>query len=201
MEMPTEEEVEEHQEHPFPEAFSFILDNFVRRLFLNPDKAVAEHGIIDGRVLEVGSGPGFFTPALARRNEMVVAIDVSRVFIQRTLGKVRKQGLSNVHAVRCDAQELPFKGDAFDYAFIYYVYHEIRAREKFIGELARVLKREGAAIIGEMERTRRWFYFFGPLGADSKLAVPKFLECFERVEVIPKKGYNYILRAAEKKAK
>ncbi len=198
MEMPKMAE-EPHQEHPFPEALSFLLDNFVRRFFLNPDRIVEENGIADACVLEVGCGPGFFTPSLARRNEKVIAMDISRRFVRRALGKAKAQGLANVYAVLCDAQALPFRRDAFDYAFIYYVYHEIAGREKFIGELARVLKPDGEVVVGEMERTRSWLYFFGPLGADSDFARLKFMERFERVEVIPKRGYNYVLRASMKK--
>ncbi len=51
---------------PFLAGLAVLLDNPVRRLFINREKFFKNMGVKDGDyILEVGCGPGFFTEALS----------------------------------------------------------------------------------------------------------------------------------------
>jgi arsenite methyltransferase len=53
---------------PFPHQMAFILDDPLRRLWVNPADVVDSLELTGGeRVLEVGPGPGFFSVEIARR--------------------------------------------------------------------------------------------------------------------------------------
>lgn len=64
-------------------------------------------------VLDLGSGNGRFSVAMATSGARVVALDLSKVMLKETLRR-SKSSQSDVHVVLADAQRLPFREGAFD---------------------------------------------------------------------------------------
>jgi ubiquinone/menaquinone biosynthesis C-methylase UbiE len=96
----------------------------------------------DGRVLDIGSGSGYYTDEIAPFVERVVALDIQPAMH----GQYRARGLPpNVSTVASDAETLPLAEDSLDGAFSTMTYHE-SASPAGAQELGRVLA-PGAPVV------------------------------------------------------
>ncbi|MCL4542965.1 MAG: methyltransferase domain-containing protein [Deltaproteobacteria bacterium] len=136
----------------FPPFFSFIIDNKFRNLFENMDKEMELMEVKPGmKVLEVGCGSGFVTPALSKavgKEGSVISIDIQ----EKMINKARKTRgyLQNVLFRTSSASNLiSIKDEEIDLAFLYYSFHEIDNKDGAVRELYRVLKQNGVLSIKE----------------------------------------------------
>src|SRR5262245_40649336 len=95
---------------------------------------------LDGRVLDVGCGPGALTAELARRAgpERVTAVDSSEEYVAALRG--RQPG---VQVIRGPAEDLPFEGGRFDAALAQLVVHVLDDPIGGLREMARVTRDGG----------------------------------------------------------
>jgi ubiquinone/menaquinone biosynthesis C-methylase UbiE len=65
-------------------------------------------------VLEIGAGPGFFSPAIAAAvpDGLLVLVDLQIEMVR--LARHRLEGRSNAHVVVADATSLPFRTSSGD---------------------------------------------------------------------------------------
>lgn len=96
------------------------------------------------RVLNLGCGDGYYNLHLAKRFKEVIASDVNETDLA-----IAKQNYhqSNVVYVVASATDLPFPDNHFDYIVCADVLEHIKDHKKAIREIARVLKKNGTAII------------------------------------------------------
>ncbi len=138
---------------PMPAFFAQMLDTPLRRLVTDPAAILERIGIQPGmRVLELGPGPGFFTPEAARRvgpAGRLDCVDIEPALVEKLQTKVRRLGLDNVEARVGDARALPFDDDAFDVVILITVLAEIPDRVKALREIRRVLKPGGTLSVTE----------------------------------------------------
>lgn len=77
-----------------------------------------ENGI-DGapkRILDIGTGPGFFAIALASLGHEVVAVDYTEAMLEEARSNARMAGLEGrIFFLQMDAQDLSFPDDTFDF--------------------------------------------------------------------------------------
>jgi ubiquinone/menaquinone biosynthesis C-methylase UbiE len=109
----------------------------------------------NGRVLEVGIGPGHLLVHLASGGYQAVGLDLSPAMLRLARRRMLRQRLT-AHLCRGQAKDLPFAALAFDAviatfptAFIY--------DPAWIGQLVRVLKPRGRLIVVEMASFRQDF--------------------------------------------
>ncbi|MFC2037406.1 class I SAM-dependent methyltransferase, partial [Chloroflexota bacterium] len=118
-------------------------------------KTVWPHLPPNGRVLEVGFGPGHLLVNLASGGYQVVGLDLSPAMLRLTQRRLRRRRLT-AHLCRGQASDLPFAAQEFDAvlatfptAFIY--------DPAWMGQLVRVLKPHGRLIVVEMASFRQDF--------------------------------------------
>ncbi len=98
------------KDHHFP---TFLLDNIFRRLVSSPRK-YNPHIKADQVVADLGSGPGYFTLAMAQEvgpEGKVYAVDSDEKSIQAVEKKADKKHLHNIEAHASSAASLEFIED------------------------------------------------------------------------------------------
>lgn len=97
-----------------------------------------------GRVLDLGSGTGFYTDVVAPHADEVYALDVQEEMHQ----KYEEKGLpSNVETVTADASDIPFDDCFFGRALSTMTYHELG--EGAVSEIQRVLEEDGVFAVAD----------------------------------------------------
>ncbi len=104
---------------------------------------------VDGArdVLEVGSGTGIVTIALARTAARVVATDYAQAMVDATRRRVREAGLSNVEPVLASVEALPFPDQSFDAVVAANVLHLVPDMNAALAAIVRVLRPHGKVIV------------------------------------------------------
>jgi SAM-dependent methyltransferase len=100
-----------------------------------------------GVALDIGSGPGNVTAALARAagpDGLALGVDISEPMLTRA---VDAQAGPNVGFLRADAQRLPFRDATFDAVTSLAVLQLIPDQSATLGEIARVLKPGGRVAV------------------------------------------------------
>lgn len=136
----------------FPHEFSFFLDLPWRYLVLPPRELLARLDLTTtNRVLEVGTGTGFYSVEVARRvsDGHLELLDLQPEMLKKARQKLEARGLSNVGYTLSDAGKLPLEADSFDVIFLVAVLGEISDQRAFLSEARRVLKSGGVLSISE----------------------------------------------------
>ncbi|MFI7131065.1 methyltransferase domain-containing protein [Nonomuraea sp. NPDC050153] len=130
------------------------------RLFV-PRAFAARHRVCDvlnprpgERILAVGLGAGSYALDVAKRlgtNGRLDLFDVRQENLDRTMARVRRQGLTNVATFRGDTRRLPYVDHSFDAACVI----AAPGSEVSPQELARVLRPGGRLVIGLHVGTHR----------------------------------------------
>jgi ubiquinone/menaquinone biosynthesis C-methylase UbiE len=97
----------------------------------------------DDRVVDLGSGTGFFTDDVAPHVDTVHAVDLQEAMHDY----YREKGVpENVELVTSGVDDLPFADESLDGAFSTMTYHEF-ASDDALAEIARVLAPEATLVI------------------------------------------------------
>lgn len=108
-------------------------------------------GLRDGsRVADVGSGPGFFTVAMARavgKTGRVFAVDIDETALTALRQRVRDAALDNVDVIQGDPRDPKLPLDSLDAALIVDAYHEMTEHETMLSSIRRALKPGGRLVI------------------------------------------------------
>ena len=115
------------------------LEEFLTLLRPDPHETLADFG----------SGTGFYTDPVAKRVEMVHAVD-----IQPEMHDIyRSKGVpGNVTQVTADIADLPFDDNELDGAFSTMTYHEF-ATEEALHEISRVIRPGGKFCVVDWEKS------------------------------------------------
>jgi len=103
----------------------------------------------EDNVLDLGSGPGFFTVKIAKKvgpQGRVYAVDADENSIDILLRRIKELSLSNVTPIIASADDLSFISDeAIDVVFSNKTLCCIRNHLRSINEIIRVMKKDGIA--------------------------------------------------------
>lgn len=137
----------------FPAYRARSLLNPARRLVQSARRTVAAMQLpSDAVVLELGCGPGFFSPSLLRavpRGRVVLA-DLQAEML--SVASERVAGQPAVTWVQADASALPFPSESFDGVLIATMLGEVPDRGACLAEVRRVLRVDGEVTIAETRR-------------------------------------------------
>src|SRR5437588_1847221 len=103
----------------FPAAKAKSLVNPLRRLVQSPARTVAAMALpATARVVEIGAGPGFFSPFLARAvpDGELVLVDLQPEMLR--MARDRLAGVGNIALATGDAMRLPLRSASADAAVL-----------------------------------------------------------------------------------
>jgi len=117
------------------------------------------HGIGPGaRVLDVGTGSGFFLPFLSREvgpKGLVVGVDVEPRALAAAEKKVAAGNLRNVRLQPIEEDGSGLGESGFDAAFLAFTFHEVADPRAFLGWLRGILVPAGRVLIVDWNRAAR----------------------------------------------
>lgn len=137
----------------FPATDARSLINPLRHLVQSSRRTVAALQLAsDAAVIEIGCGPGFFSPDLAAAvpHGRLVLLDLQPEMLQVARERLAEQ--ENVAYVAGDAQSLPFAAAHFDAAFIATMLGEVPDTATCLEEVQRILRPGGLLAIAETRR-------------------------------------------------
>lgn len=165
----------DHPSGPMPHTEAPHLLNPLRGLFFSPNRLLRHLNLAkDSRVLELGPGPGYFSPAVARAipEGKLVLVDVQEEMLDMARKRLRERDVLNVELRRGDGASIPADSGSFDAVFLVAVLGEVPDRRACLQEIRRVLRPEGVLTITEM-----------------KLGDPDFIPVNELLESVESEGF------------
>jgi len=109
---------------------------------------------LGGRVLEVGSGQGRFTAALAPRLGGLSSVDMNRAELRRAWLNLAAHGLAGrVKLYAVNAERLPWRDGHFDAVVSMNVIHHLRSPLKVVAEMMRVVRPGGKVVVSDFDQT------------------------------------------------
>ena len=162
-----------------------IFDDFARSMrdkgWNNVDSFV-KAGITKGKVLEIGSGPGYVGLEWLKRfpDATLIGYEISNEMIKVALKNAREYGLeSRVSYFEGNCMRISFPENSFDAVFSNGSLHEWEEPIKVFNEINRVLRPGGIFCITDMRRDVnpliKWFIYYR---AKPKEIRPGFLTSF-----------------------
>ena len=103
------------------------------------------------RILDLGCGSGYLTFPIAERNPHceVTGLDIVSDAIDVNRIRAKDKGLKKLSFVSYDGIDFPFEAGSFDLVITRYALHHFPDIEHSIGEVSRVIKRQGALFISD----------------------------------------------------
>jgi ubiquinone/menaquinone biosynthesis C-methylase UbiE len=171
----------------YPHELALLLDTSLRKFILSP-VAFADRIHLSNNlsVLEIGSGPGYFSVEVANRipGGKLVLFDIQHEMLLRCSGKLLKNNIQNAFLLRGNAGYLPIISESFDVVYLVTVLGEVTNPENCLIEINRILKGGGMLSISEM----RGDSDFLSMEDLNKLVASVGFEMFEKH--ISKKGFT-----------
>ncbi len=138
---------------PDPTFIISFINNPIRRKIQPPHGVIDHMNIQEGmKVLELGPGTGFYTFEAARRvgpSGHVYAVDIKPEVIAILGGKIRRAQLRNITTTIAAAHEIPLTSNSVDRTLMVHVLPEIPDKTKALGEIHRVLNKDGLLTLAE----------------------------------------------------
>lgn len=127
-----------------------------------------EAEVLSGKhLLEVGCGLGFDSAELLKRGVRVTASDLTPTAVELARRHFDLEGLEPEAVQVENALNLSFPDDTFDAVWANGVLHATGDTARAIGEVRRVLKPNGRAIISHFYRRPSWMYLVHRLGREN----------------------------------
>jgi ubiquinone/menaquinone biosynthesis C-methylase UbiE len=133
----------------------YFLLNPLRYLTEPPVKLLAPHVLEGMKVLEVGSGSGFFSLPLARlvgKDGKVYCLDLQPRMISILQRRAKRAGLNDrVVTIVCNEDSLALGNlkQEFDFVLAYYVVHEIPDKARLFAEIQAATKPNARLLLAE----------------------------------------------------
>jgi len=117
-------------------------------------ESAAMLGVVEGRVLDVGTGSGRIAIRLAKLNSALAinAIDLSPSMLKLATANAASAGVRNITFSIGDAKHIPFDDQTFDLVVCHQLLHQLPDPVVALREINRVAKRSGAMLVRDVRR-------------------------------------------------
>lgn len=154
--------------------------------------------------LDVGCAHGFLANLLAKEGvENIVGCDISKTAVNRAKSQAKTLELTDKTTfLTCDAHELPFKDESYDFVICAEVLEHLQDPQKAAAELTRVLKKGGTLLatapnivnLAEITHTLKHLLFFlvkkEPITHISHFTYFSFPKLFKNLKIIDRGGWH-----------
>ncbi len=127
-----------------------------REVFDRRREILEATGVEAGMVVaDIGAGTGLFTRLFSPRvgpEGRVIAVDISRTFIDNILRTAAGQGLHNIEGVVNTDRDVALPPDSVDLAFLCDTYHHFEYPQTMLQSIHRALRPAGALVIIDFRR-------------------------------------------------
>jgi ubiquinone/menaquinone biosynthesis C-methylase UbiE len=107
---------------------------------------------VNGSVLEIAPGPGYFCIELAKLGKyQITGLDISKSFVEIARRNAKEAGFK-IDFRAGNASAMPFKDGTFDFTFCQAAFKNFSEPVQAIAEMYRVMKPGGTAVIADMRR-------------------------------------------------
>jgi len=108
---------------------------------------------LSGRILEVGTGKGYFSVVLAGKGYNFLSVDVLAESQEVALSNLEYFGLDNLVDLKVEnAESLSFKDSSFGVVFSVNMIHHLRNSFKAVDEFVRVISDKGKIVLSDFSR-------------------------------------------------
>lgn len=108
---------------------------------------------LGSRILEIGTGQGYFAIALAQQGYCLTGVDISQEELSVADWNLKRTGYDqHVILKKINDHQLPFASQAFDVVFLIKVLHHLMEPFLVIDEMIRVLTVDGKMIISDFSQ-------------------------------------------------
>ena len=134
--------------HVFDPKNIAVLESEDRKTWQNVDEILdlieLKHNYL---VADLGCGSGYFTIPFSYKVKKIYGIDVQKEMLDFLEQKIQRCNLSNIELLLSEADKIPLEDKSVDLLITVNTLHEFRTKEKVIGEIQRVIKFGGKAIV------------------------------------------------------
>jgi len=138
--------------HVCPWWCCYTFDNFLRKLFHDPEKILRPYVAVGNTVLDIGPGMGYFSIPLARmvgEEGKVIAVDVQPEMLKVLQKRAKKAGVEHQitpHLCKNDSLGLNTR---LDFILAFWMVHEVPDQLVFFKEIKSLLKPLGKFLLSE----------------------------------------------------
>lgn len=139
---------------PMPYTEAHRLLHPLRGLIISPNKLASRMSLKpDATVLELGPGPGYYSPGIARAipHGKLILVDVQPEMLDMARIRLAEQGIDTVEFRQGDASYIPADSDSIDAVLLASVLGEVPDRLACLREISRILKSDGVLTITEFK--------------------------------------------------
>lgn len=139
-------------------AYDLLVKKYLKILHAGFVETVINLSPPKGSFLDVGTGTGWIAIGIAKYNQEteVTGIDLSEAMLKVARQNAIYEGVSaRVRFLKGDAKCIPFEDETFDSVFCHNMLHHLPEPIKMVKEMVRVVKKDGALIIRDLERLSR----------------------------------------------
>jgi predicted methyltransferase len=188
-------------EHPIFQEWVERFEHEGREVYDKREQIVEATGVQPGMVVaDIGAGTGLFTRLFASKvnsTGMVIAVDISKTFVENILRTTREKNLKNVQGVVGTPTDPMLARESVDLAFVCDTYHHFEYPQSMLASIHRALKPNGTLVIVDFERiegaSSSWI--LGHVRADKQTVIAEVEAAgFKLIEDRPLLKDNYFLR-------
>jgi len=110
---------------------------------------ICQYAKVEGDVLEIGCGPGYYLVPLAQRlpKASFHGMDITDAMLASAKGKLNRQALTNCSLAKGNAHYLPFADNVFNFVLMSQVVHYFENLPMVIAEVYRVAKPKARVLV------------------------------------------------------